>query len=96
MLLGYAFAGDDRHIIRVDVSSDGGRTWMQADCSTTPRSGPGAVGGQVLHARPGPVEIVARAWDSAASAQPADPAELWNPKGYVNNSWARIRLDVRG
>ncbi len=27
---GYAFAGDDRGVARVDVSVDGGRTWRQA------------------------------------------------------------------
>jgi sulfite oxidase len=40
--------------------------------------------------------VVARAWDSAAGLQPADPAELWNPKGYVNNSWARVTLHAFG
>jgi sulfite oxidase len=43
---------------------------------------------------PGSAEIVARAWDSAAATQPEDPAQLWNPKGYANNSWARLRLTV--
>jgi sulfite oxidase len=40
-------------------------------------------------------EVVARAWDSAAATQPEDPAQLWNPKGHANNSWARLRLRVR-
>jgi sulfite oxidase len=42
----------------------------------------------------GPTNIVARAWDSALAAQPEDPTCLWNPKGYVNNSWARITVSV--
>lgn len=41
---------------------------------------------------PGDHEIVVRAWDSAAATQPEDPAQLWNPKGYVNNSWGRVHL----
>jgi sulfite oxidase len=48
----------------------------------------------VLDARPGPLELVARAWDSAAATQPEDPATVWNPDGYVNNAWSRVRLRV--
>jgi len=40
-------------------------------------------------------EILVRAWDSSAATQPEDEAALWNPKGYANNSWARLRLIVR-
>ena len=43
----------------------------------------------------GSAGILARAWDSSAALQPADPASVWNPKGYVNNSWARLRLHGR-
>ena len=95
-VLGYAFAGDDRHVIRVDISSDGGRTWVQAELLDAATLWAWRRWRVSVQLAPGPAEIVARAWDSAASAQPADPAELWNPKGYVNNSWARVRLDVRG
>jgi len=92
---GYAFAGDDRRIVRVDVSTDGGRGWQQARLLDD--LGPWAWRrwrAQVdLDA--GPAQIIARAWDSSAATQPEDPAQLWNPKGYVNNAWARIAVDVR-
>ena len=94
---GYAFAGDDRHIVRVDVSVDGGRRWQPAELLDEPtrwawRRWRAAVG---VGPRPGPAQIVARAWDSAAATQPSDPAQLWNPKGYVNNSWASLWVKVR-
>jgi sulfite oxidase len=38
--------------------------------------------------------VVARAWDSAAATQPEDPATVWNPGGYVNNAWSRVRFRV--
>jgi sulfite oxidase len=95
-VLGYAFAGDNRRIVRVDVSSDGGRTWRQAELLED--LGPWAW--RHWRARvevaAGPAEIVARAWDSAAATQPEHPRDLWNPKGYANNSWARVRLAVAG
>jgi sulfite oxidase len=55
---GYAFAGDDRRIVRVDTSTDGGRNWTHL--------GPWAWRRwrtRVTLAA-GPAEIVARAWDS--------------------------------
>jgi sulfite oxidase len=91
---GYAFAGDDRTIVRVDVSTDDGRHWREAELLGAPAPWAWRRWRLVLDARPGPLEIVARAWDSAAATQPEDPAALWNPKGYVNNSWARVRVDV--
>jgi sulfite oxidase len=92
---GYAFAGDDRHIVRVDVSSDGGHHWCQAELLDAPSRWAWRRWRTVMSVVPGSAEIVARAWDSAAATQPEDPAQLWNPKGYANNSWARLRLTVR-
>ncbi len=92
---GYAFAGDDRSIARVETSIDGGRTWTQAELLED--LGPWAWRRwrSRLALEPGPAEVVARAWDSSAATQPEDPAHLWNPKGYVNNAWARITLTVQ-
>ena len=92
---GYAFAGDDRHIIRVDVSADGGEHWRGAELLDDPTPWSWRRWRTTVVLAPGPAEVLARAWDSAAAAQPADPADLWNPKGYANNAWARVRLDVR-
>lgn len=92
---GYAFAGDDRRIVRVDVSADGGQTWQQAELLDAPSPWAWRRWRTRLDLSPGPCELVARAWDSAAATQPENPAHLWNPKGYVNNAWARVAIDVR-
>ena len=92
---GYAFAGDDRRIVRVDVSTDGGERWRQARLLDD--LGPWAWRrwhAEVKLERTGQAQITARAWDSSAASQPEDPAHLWNPKGYINNSWPRINLTV--
>lgn len=93
-ITGYAFAGQDRAVARLDVSADSGRSWMQADLD--PPAGPWSwQHWQVLvELTAGTVEVVARAWDTTGALQPEHAADLWNPKGYVNNSWARARLEV--
>ncbi|MDN3359217.1 sulfite oxidase [Actinomadura sp. DC4] len=92
---GYAFGGDGRDVTRVDVSPDHGRTWRQADLG--PGAGPWAWRHwhTVLNLPAGEATIMARAWDNAAACQPERPESLWNPGGYVNNSWPRVRVVVR-
>lgn len=91
---GYAFAGDDRGIARVDVSVDGGSTWVQAELDAQASPWAWRHWRSTLQLAPGPVEVVARAWDTTAASQPESPEHLWNPKGYVNNSWPRLHLTV--
>ena len=93
LLQGYAFAGGERHVTRVEVSADEGETWTPAELLDD--QGPWAwrLWQAALPVAPGRVEVVARAWDSAAATQPEHAASVWNPKGYVNNSWARVVLD---
>jgi len=89
---GIALAGGGRRVERVELSGDGGATWTPA--------GLGAEGdgwtwrffaGEVALV-PGRDEIAARAWDSAAQTQPESAAAVWNHKGYMNSSWARVRV----
>jgi sulfite oxidase len=89
---GYALAGGDRTVVRVDVSTDDGRTWREADLDPQASRWSWRLWHTELDLPPGTTRVVARAWDSAAGVQPADPAEVWNPKGYVNNSWAHVTL----
>jgi sulfite oxidase len=88
---GYAFAGGVRHVVRVDVSIDG-QAWRQAELLDDLGRWAWRLWRMEIDLTPGEHEIVARAWDSAAATQPEHPASVWNPKGYVNNAWARIRV----
>jgi sulfite oxidase len=89
---GYAFAGGERHVARVDVSIDGATSWSQAELLDD--LGPWAWRHwrAIVDLAPGEHEILVRAWDSSAATQPEDEAALWNPKGYVNNARPRIRV----
>jgi sulfite oxidase len=89
---GYAFAGGERHVARVDVSIDGGTTWTQADLLDDLGRWAWRQWRITLDLPPGDHELIVRAWDSSAATQPEDEASLWNPKGYVNNARPKIRL----
>ncbi|GGT05374.1 sulfite oxidase [Streptomyces griseoviridis] len=89
---GYALGGEHRTVARVEVSADGGRTWRPADVDEPAGPWVWQHWRTVLDLPRGEVEIVARAWDSAGTTTPESPAALWNPRGYANTSWPRVRL----
>ena len=89
---GYAFAGGDRYVARVDVSIDGGTTWAQAELLDDLGRWAWRHWRIDLELASGEHEVLVRAWDSSAATQPEDEAALWNPKGYVNNARPRIRV----
>lgn len=89
---GYAYAGDARTVARVDVSTTGGRSWVQAELAAPASPWAWQHWTAELDLEPGAHELVARAWDSTGACQPESARHLWNPKGYVNNAWPRIRV----
>lgn len=89
---GHAWSGD-RTIARVDVSTDFGATWQEAELDAPVSDGAWQnwrtnvrfpVGGYY--------EVWARATDSEGEMQPF--AIDWNPKGYLNNTMHRVGLMV--
>lgn len=94
MVEGYALAGDDRGVARVDVSIDAGRTWRQADLAPEVSRWSWRRWSTLVVVTPGPLHMLARAWDTTGALQPESAAALWNPKGYANNSWARLSVRV--
>ena len=89
---GYAFAGGERHVARVDVSTDGGASWSQAELLEDLGRWAWRRWRITVDLAPGDHEILVRAWDSSAATQPEDEAALWNPNGYVNNARPRVRV----
>jgi DMSO/TMAO reductase YedYZ molybdopterin-dependent catalytic subunit len=78
---------------RVEVSTDGGRTWAEAELGD-PVS-PVAWRGWSYEwnaGEPGRYELRCRAVDAAGNAQPLEP--LWNLGGYANNGPQRVAVQV--
>jgi sulfite oxidase len=89
---GYAFAGGDRYVARVDVSIDAGSSWTQAELLEDLGRWAWRQWRTTVDLEPGEHQLLVRAWDSSAATQPEDEAGLWNPKGYVNNARPKIRI----
>ncbi|XP_057437513.1 sulfite oxidase-like isoform X3 [Lotus japonicus] len=100
---GYAASGGGRGIERVDVSVDGGKTWMEAsrfqktgipyvaDDDNTSEKWAWvlfAVTVEILHS----TEVIAKAVDSAGNVQPERVEDIWNLRGILNTSWHRIKV----
>jgi DMSO/TMAO reductase YedYZ molybdopterin-dependent catalytic subunit len=90
---GAAWAGDDT-VARVDVTVDGGATWVAAEMQPL-RNRFDWVRWRVLLTLPadGFYEIFARATDSQGRAQPFR-ATNWNPNGYGCNVMHRVAITV--
>lgn len=89
---GFAFAGDDRTVARVDVSADHGGTWIHADLDPPENPWTWQHWRTTLNLPIGEAELIARAWDSTAAVQTESPATVWNPRGYANNAAAHLHI----
>ncbi len=85
---GWATAGGDRSVERVELAVDG--EWNEAELEGEAQPGAWRRWRAVVELTAGPHEVIVRAWDSSGATQPEDPAAIWNPNGYVNNAWHRV------
>ncbi|TYZ60279.1 hypothetical protein PybrP1_008510 [[Pythium] brassicae (nom. inval.)] len=99
---GYAWSGGGRNIIRVDVSTDGGRTWRPAELHESGRRQkynrawawtPWEIDVAVA---PGTaaLDIMCKAVDASYNVQPDTIAPIWNMRGVLNNAWHRVNVEV--
>ncbi|RWR87067.1 sulfite oxidase [Cinnamomum micranthum f. kanehirae] len=97
---GYAVSGGGRGIERVDISVDGGKTWVEAfryQKSGVPYIADGINSDKwawvLFEAEvdiPQNTVIIAKAVDSAANVQPENVEVIWNLRGILNTSWHRV------
>ncbi|MCJ1446815.1 MAG: hypothetical protein MMC23_007322 [Stictis urceolatum] len=91
---GYCYAGGGRKIVRVDVSSNDGRTWHQAEM--LPDEGKGAKSWAWKRWRFVQPRIqagrcfVVKAVDEANNVQPENYEPNYNFRGNLTNSWHRV------
>jgi DMSO/TMAO reductase YedYZ molybdopterin-dependent catalytic subunit len=92
-LVGRAWSGY-APVDRVEVSTDGARTWQPAHVEPAPERWAWSRWTYRWSAQPGVHELMARAYDGAGNAQPV--AQPWNTQGMANNMAQRITVVVSG
>ncbi len=90
---GYSIAGG-RKIARVDVSCDGGHTWVQAELFNDASCWSWTLWKANFELKAGKHQLVVRAMDTSANTQPRDISQVWNFKGYMNNAWHQVNIKV--
>lgn len=90
---GYAATGGNRHIARVEISCDDGKTWMKTELNNT-NCFAWTLWKANLNLSKGKYQLMVRAIDSSANTQPKDIEQVWNFKGYMNNAWHKVSFVV--
>ncbi|KAK3123632.1 hypothetical protein QOZ80_8AG0633870 [Eleusine coracana subsp. coracana] len=97
---GYAYSGGGKKVTRVEVTLDGGETWVV--CALDHPEKPNKYGKywcwcfwsvevEVLDLL-GAKEIAVRAWDQSLNTQPEKL--IWNLMGMMNNCWFKVKVNV--
>ena len=91
---GYCFSGGGREIIRVDVSSDDGLTWHQAEILPGDRKGAKNWAWKqwrwVVPRQQAGKQFVVKAVDEAYNTQPESHEPIYNHRGNLANAWHRV------
>jgi len=99
---GYSWAGGGRAILRVDISTDGGKTWDVAELQPPKQPinrtwawTPFTFTYKVPEtAKDEKIELICKAIDSHFNVQPDTFAPTWNLRGVLSNAWHRVDVEV--
>jgi sulfite oxidase len=91
---GWAMASGGNLVEKVEVSADGGRSWIPAEFTERGTRWTWSLWSARVALVPGRHTLVARATDSAGNVQPSGVEGIWNFKGYMNNAWHRVTVEV--
>ena len=91
---GWAMGSIGRRVTGVEVSPDAGQDWIAARCSAGVEEWTWTFWEASVELAAGRHTLVVRATDSAGTRQPEAVAAAWNVKGYCNNGWHRVAIQV--
>jgi sulfite oxidase len=91
---GWAMGAAARLITRVEVTADIDAVWLPARILPQESAWTWSFWEAELDLAPGDHVLAVRATDSSGATQPAEVADTWNVKGYVNNAWHRVPIRV--
>lgn len=91
---GYALTGGEAPVERVEISTDGGATWIPATIREKTDRWAWCLWEARLSLPAGTHQLTVRAWDAAGQTQPPDARPLWNFKGYANHAWHQVSVSL--
>jgi sulfite oxidase len=91
---GWAMGSAGRQITAVEVSTNEGLHWSCADISVEGSAWTWTFWETALELAPGRHTLAVRAIDDTGTTQPPTLTAAWNVKGYNNNAWHRVAIQV--
>lgn len=91
---GYALTSAGHVVQSIELSSDGGTTWLPAPIVARQSSWSWCFWEVPLYLRPGTHQLIVRASDCSSYSQPVELSQQWNFKGYLNHAWHRVDVQV--
>ncbi|KAM3727971.1 Sulfite oxidase [Dirofilaria immitis] len=100
-VMGYAWSGGGRGIIRVDVSVDGGETWQAAQLIQDPDQDIDHMWSWTFFKSTIKIpddmqklDLVCKATDRSYNTQPDTSRGIWNIRGLINNAWHHVPIEI--
>uniref|UniRef100_A0A1I7VJP0 sulfite oxidase n=1 Tax=Loa loa TaxID=7209 RepID=A0A1I7VJP0_LOALO len=100
-VMGYAWSGGGRGIVRVEVSMDGGETWQAAELIQDPEQDIDHMWSWTFFKStikiPDDVkqlDLVCKATDRSYNTQPDTSRGIWNIRGLLNNAWHHVPIEI--
>jgi sulfite oxidase len=93
-LRGWAVGSGGRSLTGVEVSANGGHDWTRARIVSQGERWTWSLWEATLDLPRGRHPLVVRASDTLEVPQPPDVQATWNVKGYNNNAWHRVMIDL--
>lgn len=97
---GIAWSGGGRKVVRVDVSVDGGQTWVEAELKEGPnqklrRAWAWSLWEASVTLAPTQhnMQLCCKAVDDSYNVQPDTTAPIWNLRGCLSNAWHRVNIN---
>lgn len=95
---GIAWSGGGRKVVRVDVSADGGQTWVEAEFKEGHHQRMKKAWAWNLWEANVPLkhkstQLCCKAVDESYNVQPDTAAPIWNLRGCLSNAWHRVNVN---
>ena len=99
---GYAYSGGGNRIVRIDLTTDGGKTWFEGqidkqDSAKEPRHYGWTFWSATVKVPKGQkdLEVWCKAVDSNYNVQPESFENIWNVRGLLSSAYSRLRVKIQ-